>query len=180
MRSAWQWNGAAVNDPASLSIHQSLADRCKKIHAGDEVIQVNHQTVVRPHFLLSGLFCVFFTFTVWICIWFFADRLCKCLFNSRMLFLYTKKYLPQIVHMLWLWFLYTHSYLCCSAAALLDLLLYKWPAVVPLVGSFWGCGYVTVAGWICYFARHWVSRMVSQNHRTHAHKSTSVDREGAA
>uniref|UniRef100_A0A674PEN4 Connector enhancer of kinase suppressor of Ras 2b n=1 Tax=Takifugu rubripes TaxID=31033 RepID=A0A674PEN4_TAKRU len=25
----------------------SLADRCKKIHAGDEVIQVNHQTVVR-------------------------------------------------------------------------------------------------------------------------------------
>uniref|UniRef100_A0A8C5GLE7 Connector enhancer of kinase suppressor of ras 2 n=1 Tax=Gouania willdenowi TaxID=441366 RepID=A0A8C5GLE7_GOUWI len=26
----------------------SPADRCKKIHAGDEVIQVNHQTVVRP------------------------------------------------------------------------------------------------------------------------------------
>ena len=25
---------------------QSPADRCKKIHAGDEVIQVNHQTVV--------------------------------------------------------------------------------------------------------------------------------------
>lgn len=33
---------------------QSLADRCKKIHAGDEVIQVNHQTVVRR--LLSALF----------------------------------------------------------------------------------------------------------------------------
>lgn len=30
----------------SLSLFQSLADRCKKIHAGDEVIQVNHQTVV--------------------------------------------------------------------------------------------------------------------------------------
>lgn len=25
---------------------QSPADQCKKIHAGDEVIQVNHQTVV--------------------------------------------------------------------------------------------------------------------------------------
>lgn len=30
-----------------LPVHKSLADRCKKIHAGDEVIQVNHQTVVR-------------------------------------------------------------------------------------------------------------------------------------
>lgn len=30
----------------SLSLLQSPADHCKKIHAGDEVIQVNHQTVV--------------------------------------------------------------------------------------------------------------------------------------
>jgi len=30
----------------SLLLFQSPADRCKKIHAGDEVIQVNHQTVV--------------------------------------------------------------------------------------------------------------------------------------
>ena len=30
----------------NVSPSQSLADRCKKIHAGDEVIQVNHQTVV--------------------------------------------------------------------------------------------------------------------------------------
>lgn len=29
-----------------LSCPQSPADQCKKIHAGDEVIQVNHQTVV--------------------------------------------------------------------------------------------------------------------------------------
>lgn len=36
-----------ADDCASLNIIQSLADRCKKIHAGDEVIQVNHQTVVR-------------------------------------------------------------------------------------------------------------------------------------
>lgn len=35
------------NDCTSFNIVQSLADRCKKIHAGDEVIQVNHQTVVR-------------------------------------------------------------------------------------------------------------------------------------
>lgn len=40
----------------SRSIHQSLADRCKKIHAGDEVIQVNHQTVVRC-FALRLIFC---------------------------------------------------------------------------------------------------------------------------
>lgn len=34
---------------ASISVRlclKSPADRCKKIHAGDEVIQVNHQTVV--------------------------------------------------------------------------------------------------------------------------------------
>lgn len=36
-----------ANGFASFNIPQSLADRCKKIHAGDEVIQVNHQTVVR-------------------------------------------------------------------------------------------------------------------------------------
>lgn len=30
----------------SISSLQSPADQCKKIHAGDEVIQVNHQTVV--------------------------------------------------------------------------------------------------------------------------------------
>lgn len=36
-----------ANGCASFNIVQSLADRCKKIHAGDEVIQVNHQTVVR-------------------------------------------------------------------------------------------------------------------------------------
>lgn len=30
----------------SISFLQSPADQCKKIHAGDEVIQVNHQTVV--------------------------------------------------------------------------------------------------------------------------------------
>lgn len=35
-----------ANGCASFNIVQSLADRCKKIHAGDEVIQVNHQTVV--------------------------------------------------------------------------------------------------------------------------------------
>uniref|UniRef100_A0A8B9KUW3 Connector enhancer of kinase suppressor of Ras 2a n=1 Tax=Astyanax mexicanus TaxID=7994 RepID=A0A8B9KUW3_ASTMX len=33
----------------------SPADRCKKIHAGDEVIQVNHQTVVRLHIFSSCL-----------------------------------------------------------------------------------------------------------------------------
>lgn len=41
------WWAAAANGHVSLPLHQSLADRCKKIHAGDEVIQVNHQTVVR-------------------------------------------------------------------------------------------------------------------------------------
>lgn len=35
---------------------QSLADRCKKIHAGDEVIQVNHQTVVRTFCLFESLY----------------------------------------------------------------------------------------------------------------------------
>lgn len=45
-----------ANDCASFYIVKSLADRCKKIHAGDEVIQVNHQTVVR-------LFCTFFLIT---------------------------------------------------------------------------------------------------------------------
>lgn len=32
--------------PLQLLPPQSPADQCKKIHAGDEVIQVNHQTVV--------------------------------------------------------------------------------------------------------------------------------------
>lgn len=36
-----------VSDLFHLYLSQSPADRCKKIHAGDEVIQVNHQTVVR-------------------------------------------------------------------------------------------------------------------------------------
>lgn len=34
---------------------KSPADRCKKIHAGDEVIQVNHQTVVRVTKGLDGI-----------------------------------------------------------------------------------------------------------------------------
>uniref|UniRef100_A0A672Q941 Connector enhancer of kinase suppressor of Ras 2 n=1 Tax=Sinocyclocheilus grahami TaxID=75366 RepID=A0A672Q941_SINGR len=37
----------------------SPADRCKKIHAGDEVIQVNHQTVVSVHLNLRTLMCPF-------------------------------------------------------------------------------------------------------------------------
>lgn len=63
----WLW----LSDCGSLSAPQSLADRCKKIHAGDEVIQVNHQTVVRLQTLLSGYFYVFFMFPAWICIWIF-------------------------------------------------------------------------------------------------------------
>lgn len=51
------WWGAAANGHVSLPLHQSLADRCKKIHAGDEVIQVNHQTVVR-------IFCSFHVITL--------------------------------------------------------------------------------------------------------------------
>lgn len=47
------WWAAAANGYVSLPLHQSLADRCKKIHAGDEVIQVNHQTVVRISILFD-------------------------------------------------------------------------------------------------------------------------------
>lgn len=53
--SAVWWDWWAANGPVSLPLHQSLADRCKKIHAGDEVIQVNHQTVVRISILFRPI-----------------------------------------------------------------------------------------------------------------------------
>lgn len=54
---------------------QSPADQCKKIHAGDEVIQVNHQTVVSTKRVASKhktvltknpRKCTFHVFTLWI------------------------------------------------------------------------------------------------------------------
>lgn len=188
---SWQWNGAAVNDSASLSIHQSLADRCKKIHAGDEVIQVNHQTVVRPHSLLSALFFVFVIFPDWICIWFFL-----CVLLMRLQIVYAD---VCLIHMCLFCaqgntclsayvcvcvcgsFIHLHTCVAVhpqwATAALLDLLLHKWLRVVPLVGSFLGCGCVTQAGWVCYFACHRVSQKVSESHWTRVVKSTSVDQE---
>lgn len=89
-----------------LCVFQSLADRCKKIHAGDEVIQVNHQTVVRPtYFSQPSLFmclyvcCLNLNFGCFLCSFFICTCLCKCLFNSCVIVVYTKKSLAQVVCM---------------------------------------------------------------------------------
>lgn len=159
---SWHWNGAAVDDRASLTILQSLADRCKKIHAGDEVIQVNHQTVVRLSLLFHVGFFLYllceFAYDFFPPEYFPAD--CSGSFNSHMLvFAHTQKCLPQIVYMPWICnSLYTFIPVWATAAVL-DLLLYEWLGVVPLVGSLWGCGWVTLNGWICYSACHRVSRI---------------------
>lgn len=183
----WLW----LSDCGSLSAPQSLADRCKKIHAGDEVIQVNHQTVVRLQTLLPGYFYVFFMFPAWICIWIFffllcnflssfAYYLCKCLFSSHMFLLCG--YPATIAHMLWkcMCLPYTLSLLRTvdvavyphrASAAPLDLSLYKWLHVVPLLAGLWRCGCATL-----YFV-HWRVRAAANwSHWTCAYESTSVPR----
>lgn len=149
----WRCNGAAVND--SLSAHQSLADRCKKIHAGDEVIQVNHQTVVSPCFFAFRLFFFSYLMSEFAYVSFF---LCKCLFNSH-IHRTTCLRLCVCCECVCSSFVHTHS--GPPQGSCLDLLLYKWLHVEPLVGSFRGCGCVTLSGWMRYFPRHGVGQTIS-------------------
>lgn len=120
-RSVIYWWGAAANGHVSLPLHQSLADRCKKIHAGDEVIQVNHQTVVR-------ILCSFHVLT---------------LFRSLIIFS-----IDQIVLMLLMYF-YTYSLLLARSHRPAHLELHYLCSVLQAAFddvTFWLNGTATVQG----------------------------------